>query len=266
SKVILLARNRVNFSVSWLDHLSEVDDMESLAYCFFGIICLFIVALVAFVGGGIGLISNTTKSEKNKSMWPSAIFTTVGGLILLIIGYMVYNIQHSFATRDVNNSFTHTEYVSMSDETMKPFLSAVDKVDRISLGFTPIPENARVEIHRTSGAPATYDVMLHIYADTSRTIALKKEGASYRWIGEQEVHTGPNQYETVDGIFDEKIVIAYQIVYLGMAGQDNAIDVIYFGNDTRLDKFDLTLEDVQPILAEWQIIQQSMPTVPSATN
>ena len=89
---------------------------------------------------------------------------------------------------------------------------------------------------------------------------------SYKWIGEQESHTGPNQYETEDGIFYEQLVIAYQTVYLGMAGQDNRIDINYFGQDPRLDKFDLTLEEVQPILEEWRMIQQSTPVVPSVTN
>jgi hypothetical protein len=54
--------------------------------------------------------------------------------------------------------------------------------------------------------------MLHIYAETSRTIAFKKVDGTYKWIGEQEIHEEPNQFTTVAGTSNEYIVINYYTV------------------------------------------------------
>lgn len=55
-----------------------------------------------------------------------------------------------------------------------------------------------------------YDAMLHIDGVTSRTVAFRRVGEAYKWIGEQETHTGPNTYTSVDGTFKESITVTYE--------------------------------------------------------
>ena len=94
--------------------------------------------------------------------------------------------------------------------------------------------------------------MLHIYAETSRTIAFKENtDGSYEWIGEQETFTGPRQFKTADSINNEKIVITYNRVHISGAPTDQ-VYITYYGDDPRLEeKFDLTLQDIRLILDEW---------------
>ena len=56
--------------------------------------------------------------------------------------------------------------------------------------------------------------MLHIVSKTYRTIAFRKDALAYRWIGEQETFSGPHKYTTVDGTFNEEIVLTYEVEHL----------------------------------------------------
>lgn len=149
------------------------------------------------------------------------------------------------------------EKVLLTDPRLAPMLQAIAAVDRASLGFTPIATNADVRLE--SRPRAGYDAMLHIYSGTSRTIAFRKDTAGYRWIGEQEIHKGPKTYTTPDGTFNEQIVISYELERItpGATGVPlRQIKVSYAGEDGRLvHRYDLTLGDVKPILAEWGQIQ-----------
>lgn len=92
--------------------------------------------------------------------------------------------------------------------------------------------------------------MLHIYSKTSRTIAFRKDGNNYRWIGEQETFQGPKQYTSVDGTFYETICLNYDIEPVS-GFPINQLGISYFGEDPRLKKSTLTLEEIKPILKEW---------------
>src|SRR5688572_10875195 len=98
--------------------------------------------------------------------------------------------------------------VSLSDPKVQPLLQAMDRVDRQSLGFTPLTTNAQVTLE--TRPRANYDRMLHVYGDTSRTIAFRKDGSSYRWIAEQEIHFGPGWEQTIDGPTRERFVVEFQ--------------------------------------------------------
>src|SRR4051812_27869093 len=87
------------------------------------------------------------------------------------------------------------EKVSWSDPRLSPLLKAIDAVDRASLGFTPIDRSSIVRLE--SRPQAKYDAMLHIDGKTSRTIAFRRTPEGYKWIHEQEIHTGPRTYKTV---------------------------------------------------------------------
>jgi len=139
--------------------------------------------------------------------------------------------------------------VAMDDPQVQLLIKAATSFDRVSYGFSPIPQSADlfVEIRPTD----KYDAMLHLAAKTSRTIAFRKENNSYVWIGEQESFQGPRKYKSEDGVFNESISLTYETQKV--SGYPlNHLNVTYIGEDPRLaDRSSLTLSDVRPILKEW---------------
>ena len=145
------------------------------------------------------------------------------------------------------------EKVAYDDERLQPLLRAIEKVDRAALGFTPLQADAEL---RLEGRGRNYDAMLHVYGRTSRTIAFRNVGGKFEWIGEQEVHSGPGRFESPDGRLREHIAITYDTVELSGAPL-NQIHVDYWGEDPRLaGRVDLVLADVQPVLREWEALQE----------
>jgi hypothetical protein len=140
--------------------------------------------------------------------------------------------------------------VSLSSPEIKPLLAAIEKVDRATLGFTPISTNAAIRLELSSRA--NYDAMLHVYGDTSRTIGFRKEGDGYRWISEQEIHTGPKWQQTIDGNFRERIVVEYQTERVNGIPL-NELQIVYSGDDPEIKSIEkLTLVDAQGIFARWK--------------
>jgi hypothetical protein len=142
--------------------------------------------------------------------------------------------------------------VTMDDSQVQQLVKAAQSFDRTSYGFSPIPRqrdvrDVRLELRPTGG----YDAMLHITAQTGRTIAFSKENGNYVWIGDQETFEGPKKYKTVDGISNEAITLTYETQR--MSGYPlNQLNVTYRGEDPRLDgRNNLTLAIVKPILKEW---------------
>lgn len=141
------------------------------------------------------------------------------------------------------------EKVSWSDPRLALMRKAIEAVDRDSLGFTAIDPTStvRLESHPRAG----YDAMLHIYGQTSRTIAFRRTPEGYKWIHEQETYSGPKTYTTVDGTFHEQIVVSYGTEAVS-GHTPNKLHVEYWGEDSRLLPHQpLTLEQVRPIIAEW---------------
>lgn len=139
--------------------------------------------------------------------------------------------------------------VAMSDPRIQPLLKAASSFDRDTYGFTPIPASAEVrfESHPTQ----RYDAMLHIESKTSRTIAFRKAGDGYKWIGEQEIFQGPKKYKTVDGTFYEQVTLTYDTETISGYPR-NQLNVTYSGEDPRLEfPKKLTLAIVKPVLKEW---------------
>lgn len=137
------------------------------------------------------------------------------------------------------------EKVKADDPRLKPLFDAMAAVDRASMGFTPIPTDA--ELRLESRPRGGYDAMLHVDGVTSRTIAFRRTGDGYEWIGEQEIHRGPKTHTTVDGTFPETITITVERVPIS-----GGTRITYSGEDPRLaGRGGLTLADVRPVLAEW---------------
>jgi hypothetical protein len=145
--------------------------------------------------------------------------------------------------------------VTLQDPKVQPLLAAIEKVDRAALGFTPIPTNARLNLEVTSGA--TYDAMLHIYGETSRTIAFRRTADGFRWIAEQETHEGPQWHQTVDGVFRENFVIEYQTETVNGI-PTNQVCIRYTGSDRDLLDRDFTLAEVIPVLERWRTLPVEM--------
>lgn len=224
--------------------------MEGLGCCIlmvisvlgFTFLALFVSAILVEAKGLKGLLVSKGRGRSGK--------ISVG---LVIVGFIAILCLSSVARLAVKTIVRPT--YSVNDEIVRPYLLAMEKVDRASLGFTPISANARIEIEHAFVRTQGYDVMLHVYAETSRTIAFRKTAdGSYEWIGEQEIFTGPRRYETADGVFNEQIVITYEKVPISGAPL-NQVFITYIGDDPRLaSKFFLTLQEVRPILEEWRNI------------
>jgi hypothetical protein len=140
------------------------------------------------------------------------------------------------------------EHVSVQDPRLAPLWQAARGFDRAKYGFTPLPQFGYVGWERRSRAG--YDSMLHLEGKTGRTIAFRKTGTGYRWIGEQESFPGPKTYKTPDGDQREEIVLNYDIEPLD-GSPLNKLSIDYFGEDPLLDGQSLTLDDVRPILKQW---------------
>lgn len=143
------------------------------------------------------------------------------------------------------------EGVALSDPRIKPLLDAIAAADRASLGFTPIPPDADVRWERRPRRD--YDAMLHIYARTSRTISFRKTAEGFRWSGEQEIYTGPNTYDSVDGKYREHISVTYKTDRAASQElQLKDLSIRYWGEDARLRRpKDLTWAEIKPVLTEW---------------
>ncbi len=150
------------------------------------------------------------------------------------------------------------EKVLLTDARVVPLIQAATNFDRTVYGFTPIPTNGDVRLE--SRARARYDVMLHFYGETSRTIAFRKTQTGWEWIHEQETFTGPNLYTNVDGILREQIVLTYGIEPTS-GHSPNQLHVDYFGEDARLasasNRHDLKLTQARLILEEWRLKKQT---------
>lgn len=141
------------------------------------------------------------------------------------------------------------EKVSVKDPRVQSLLKAATVFDRATYGFSPLPTNGDVYLELKSRSD--YDAMLHLGGKTSRTIAFRKNASGYYWIGEQELFPGPKTYKTVDGTFHEQVILTFETEHISGVPL-NRLHVSYEGEDPRLvDRHDLSLNDVKPILKEW---------------
>ncbi len=148
----------------------------------------------------------------------------------------------------------------MHDSALDPYRDVIQNIDREGLGFSPISDDAWVEIQPIYG-PYIY---IDIYGDTSRTITLTEKGGSYEWLSEQEISYGPNQRPDDGGMSQERIVVEFQTEELNGVPV-NQTSVVYSGNDPRINSLGplwLRLHDVRPYLDEWKIWRSTQPPRP----
>jgi hypothetical protein len=192
-------------------------------------------ALIATMGGLAGLAVD--KQRKGMVWLISLVGLGVGVCMLFVV------VRNRFFPEP---SPTPWPRYHIMDEQLKPFVSAINEVDPISLGFSPIPANAWVEI-----SPYPDDIYIFVSDDLYpslqyffQQIYFQKVGNTYKWVGEEEYHRGPSP--------NEKIVMKYWME--SSYGYPNARTLVieYTGEDFRLKKSNLTPEDIRPILAEWE--------------
>ena len=158
------------------------------------------------------------------------------------------------------------EKMSRDDARLKPMFDAMARIDRDAMGFTRIGDDAEIRVEwvdsrfeRLLFGPKNYDVMLHVGGRASRTVAFKKMGSAYEWLGEQETFEGPRKYKTPDGTFNESITIDYERVPI-FGFPLNSLAVSYSGEEAELAwPKKLSLDDVRPWLEKWR----SAPATPA---
>jgi hypothetical protein len=142
--------------------------------------------------------------------------------------------------------------VNYNDRKVVPYLQAIASVKHLrdSLGFTAISHNARITIE---GSSENYDAMLHVYQSiSSRTIAFKRNGDKYLWIGEQEIFTGPKKFNTADGIFNETITFNYDKQLISGYPIDT-LSIQYAGPDPALcPPNELSISKAKNIIGHWE--------------
>jgi len=212
------------------------------------------VLLVVALGAGliwavVGLLKNRHEDSRNLRLFYVRLSSVLALLIAVVLLVSRGNRPPAPSSGLANN------YVEMSSPALTPY-KAMYPVPRAKYGFTPLPKLANVIIEKLTGSDATsagYDVMLHIYSSTERTVSFKFVNNKYQWIGEQEVWTGPHQYQLPNGgSTHEDISITYEAQPGFGIGPVNTLQIMYDGKDPRLSgKRSLSLKDVRPILKEW---------------
>jgi hypothetical protein len=163
----------------------------------------------------------------------------------------------------------HQESIDLSKGFLEKY-ETIYEFDRNSIGFPPLPTNGTVRVetvYRETWSmeypPPNYDVIFNFdddpvgYRRTARSVALKQSGTNYQWVHEQMTFYGPKTYTTIDGTFNEHVVITCekeQVAYHGTVLQGTAVS--YSGNDPRLSggglhTYNLTIPQVAPILLSW---------------
>jgi len=140
------------------------------------------------------------------------------------------------------------EKVSYNDPRVRKLLKAAERSSECRFAFTPVSHDADMRLEKAAGP---YDLMLHVSGATNRTIAFRVDEREIRWIGEQEIYTGPKKYTNVDGTFNEKLTVTFEVESVSGA-ELNCLNIRYSGDDPRLaGQDDLELETILPILHEW---------------
>lgn len=119
--------------------------------------------------------------------------------------------------------------------------------------FTPVLPDSEVRLEQAKSGG--YHKMLHISSRAGkirRTIAFRKDGEKYRWIGEQETFYAPKTYVSPDGEFPETVMFTYDSSdFLRTGSPTNCLSVIYSGDDAEMPGVHVKVPDALRKLKEW---------------
>ena len=140
--------------------------------------------------------------------------------------------------------------LAIDDARLAPLLRAAEQFDRKRHGFTPLPTGGPMSLDGTA-SDGRYDAMLHCTDRPYRTIAFRREGVGYRWVGEQQSFDGPRVDKTVDGLLRESITLTYDIEPVSGAPV-HRLHVSYWGlNDPFGGVDEPGVEDARRVLRAW---------------
>jgi hypothetical protein len=208
-------------------------------------VVILVISSIAVAGGAAGLVSD--RKRRGKIWTLSLIALAMGAIPLLRYAASMVIPKPTPATPE--------PAYSLMDEQVKPFLQAINQSNRLSLGFSPLPADAQVIIqYYEYSSSATMFVSVGPHTDwgsyTDWEIHFDKKDGIYQWTGENETYAGPHSYENIYIEYTTKQGWPYIVRQTDMP--PNTLIVEYRGDDPRLTKPNLTLEYVQPILAEWK--------------
>lgn len=111
--------------------------MEGIAFACIGLFAIFValwlpIALVAIFGGSVGLLKD--KQRKGATWVFSLMVLGVGIFMLFIFVRNKYFPEPSPMPEPV---------YELADEAVEPFLLAINRSERLALGFSPIPQRQR---------------------------------------------------------------------------------------------------------------------------
>jgi hypothetical protein len=146
---------------------------------------------------------------------------------------------------------------TISASELEPF-EDMYRADRAKYGFSAIDTSAQIKLERRTGRDAEqcgYDAMLHMCGPkVSRTVAFRLVNGKYKWVGEQESRLSGRRFSTPDGEDWEGITINYSTYE--RPGTPKGLHIYYDGEDKRLSKFNLTMDDIAPVLRELDAASQ----------
>lgn len=139
----------------------------------------------------------------------------------------------------------------MESEALRPFREAAGRSDRDGYGFGPFPTEGDVRLEEGKAESTGYEILLHVGGKRLlREVAfIRDNSGAYRWIGEQEVHEGPREYDTEDGRHREFVAITY--AEKAMRGWPQGSQVEYRGPDAALMTQNLSVEDARALIERW---------------
>jgi hypothetical protein len=194
------------------------------------------MGFVLILGGGVGF-GVTWKKKRILSLIPIGIVflglycsVSAGGVLL---------------PKDFWLRF-HRNY-PLGHEKLMPYEDAINSIDRSSLGFAPIPEDAKIWILKSRlGYVQCPEVELYIsdlpFMDWS--ICVEKIDGRYVLVSETQEYNSP-EYGFM--------YVIYEVEDAGGVMQEGKIRIVYIGpNETLHNNTELTIEDVKPTIEEWR--------------
>jgi hypothetical protein len=224
----------------------EAAGLACVALWPFILLAILVASSVTVAGGSIGLLSSW--KQRGKTWELSLIVLAIGLIPLILCGSPMLFPQPPKPPRT-----PEPEY-KLTDEVVKPFIQAINQSNRLSLGFSPIPHDATV----IKGCDGSKDSICISYGPSTGwgnysnwMVFFKGINDGYVWIGEQETHAGPHRYENIYISYFTDLIPGCNC-RPPEAKPNNILIVEYRGEDPRLKKPNLTLEDIRPVLIEWK--------------
>lgn len=220
-------------------------DAAGLACVALFIPCLTLLAIITFVGGGIGTIA----SRKNKNARIISI-----AVLIIGVGLAIY----------VSSSYIPDEFwlnlrpsYHLGNEKLKPYDNAINGIYRPPLGFSAITSDTEIKIlngdaEKIASCP---DVDLYIQDLPIKIhhICIKKLGDRFVWDSEYEEYLGPNPWEQIWIAYSSRPGVLNQLGDPRQNSKPYTLVIEYYGSsDPRLEDKTLTLEYIQPFLDEWK--------------